>query len=289
MLRKILVLTLALGAAGCGRSGPDNAEVMLNRMSVPAPDIAIDQSTTQQFAYNTTWSAQMAHDAVALRFERARRQCLQDKALQCKLSSANLSVGDGSPDSNSSGSIDVLLPRGKVDLFRKRLLAPVAGEATGGIRIQAETIRMDSVEVAGADLARKVAGLTVYRDKLAALAERPNLSIDDMIKLLAEQARVQDELDTALDSKRDIDRDVARERLHIDLLERVSTPGPIALVWRNAGEILVESTSSVLEFLVRLVPWLPVMGVGIFFLIRLLRLFRRPQKVIVPAEKPSGG
>jgi hypothetical protein len=230
----------------------------------------------------------MAQEAIPARFDRARKQCLEDKALQCRLSSANLTVGDGSPDSATRGTMDILLPRGKVDIFREHLLAPVAGEAAGDSHIQAETAQMDSVE--GADTARKIAALTVYRDKLAALTERPNLSIDDTIKLLAELARVQDELDTALDGKRAADSSVAWESVHIDFAERAATqPGPIEQAWRNAGGTFFESTGSVLEFLVRLVPWLPVMGIAIYFLFRLLRLFRRPQRVIVPAEKPSGG
>ncbi len=282
MQRSLIIAIACLAAlAGCGPSYTPGPSGMARELAAP--------DRQQQFTYSNFWSLLMPRDSIASRFERARTLCLRDKSLTCKILSANLVQGDGSAYSYTSAHLDLLLPRAKLAGYQKGLLAPVAGEDPGAVTIQSQSVRADSAESEASDAGRKVVRLTAYRDRLAALAKRPNLSVDDLIKLEAEQAKVEGDLDEAVGTKSAMDAGIARERLSVDFQEQASVAGPIAQVWRNSTTLFVDSLASVLRFLIQVVPWLPVIAAGIFLIARLWRLFRGRQKVIVGAEKTTGG
>jgi hypothetical protein len=227
----------------------------------------------------------MPHGAVSPRFTRARDLCLQNKALACKLVSANFSQGDGTPDSATSASLEVQLPHAALAPFEHAVLAPVRGEKPGDAVVVSRQTQAQSVETQAADTGRKVAQLTGFRDRLAALEKRPNLSVDDLIKLEGEESRVQSELDAATGLQRTLSDGIAREDVTIQLNETpapVETVGPIAQAWRDAGDTLAENTASALRFAIGAVPWLPILALAIFLIARLWRLFRR-RRVATPA------
>ncbi|MBI3677282.1 MAG: DUF4349 domain-containing protein [Proteobacteria bacterium] len=286
MFRRIFLLVLCVAAlAGCGESA--------NR-SLPSDKNLADRVSAegaQQFSYTHFLSYVMAHDAINPRYERARQRCLYDGALHCKLLSANISLGDGSNDSYSSAQLDLLLPHDQIEKFQKSILEPLPGQAPGDVVLRSRSTRAQSVEDAAGQATRKVAQLTVYRDRLLALSKRPNLSVDDVIKVESELSRVQGELDDAVGTKDDVQGRIAREEVNISFEERASTAGPLAQVWRDASSTFMDSTASALRFFIQLIPWLPVMAALIFFVSWVWRLFRRRQKAIVAVEKnpPTGG
>jgi hypothetical protein len=294
--QSILFLACAALLVACNRSpllsGPSRPEAPaeLRMAAPPPPDIAIGGGAgAQQFSYSHTWTLVMAHDAVAARFDRAREFCLRDTALDCKLVSANLN-NSGGDNPYSYAELQVLLPHGMLDRFEKALLAPVGHEKSGDAVLQSRNTQAQSVENEAGDAGQKVAQLTAYRDRLAQLAARPNLSVDDIIKLEAEQARVQGELDDALSHKRDLSDSIARESLSITLSERAPPQaGPVTQALQNAGETFLYSTAVAVGFVIGVVPWLPIIAAAIYLLLWLLRLFRRRQKVIVAPEKTAGG
>ena len=279
MVRKILLLTTcALMLTGCG----DRSQPMLLRTTLPSGGMAADLRAPapaivpaeQEFSYTHSWTVPMARGAITPRFTRTRDLCLRDKTLNCRLVSANLNSADD--DGTSNASLQVLLPHGKLDGFEHALLAPVTGER-GAIAIQSRSTQAQSVETEAGDTARKVSQLTAYRDRLADIAKRPNLSVDDIIKIEAERSRVQGDLDEATNHQRDLTDGIARESVTIQLEERVEpaeVQGPIALAVASAGATLAENTASVLLFLVGSIPWLPVVAGGLFVIARLWRRFR---------------
>jgi hypothetical protein len=281
--RSILAIACVLALAGCDeRSEP--AGLMAGRGQDLADGRPASGETTvapapQQFSYSHAWNVRMAHGAVSPRFVRARDLCLKDRALACRLVSANISSGED--NGYTSASLEVQLPHAKLDVFEKTLLAPVAGEKAGDAAMESRSTQAQSVETEATDTARKVAQLTAYRDRLADIARRTNLSVDDIIKLEAERARVQGDLDDAAAHERDLTNGIARESVSIQLTERVQPVGPLTLAFRSAGDTLAESTASALRFTIAAVPWLPVVAAGIFLLSFLWRLFRRRQKAIV--------
>jgi hypothetical protein len=272
MARNSLIVVCCLLAAGCGRNYEGLARGPMELRADVAPG-----TTAQQFSYSHFWTLVMAKRAITPRFERARSQCLKDTSLNCRLLSATLSTDEGEMYALTSARLELLLPHEKLDLFEQKLREPVPGESAGEVAIPNRSTSADSVENAAGDASRKVQQLTAYRDRLALLAKRPNLSIEDIIRLEAEQSRVQGDLDDAMAKLRDLNEGVARERLDVTLTERAGFVEPIARVWRNGTSLLIESTANALQFVIQILPWLPIGGVGIFFASWAWRRFRRRQ------------
>jgi hypothetical protein len=276
--RSIAFAACVVLVAGCDRAPSGNflklnapAAGLMADMAAPPP--AAPGSGPQQFSYSHSWSVRMNHGAVAPRFVRARDFCLHDKALHCKLVSANIQSGD--EGGYAGASLNVQLPHGALDRFEQALLAPVGGEKPGDAAMVSRSTQAQSVETEASDTARKVAQLTAYRDRLADIAKRPNLTVDDIIKIEAERGRVQGDLDDATGHQRDLTDGIARESVAIDLSERVEPVGPLTQAFRSAGSTLADSAASALLFVIAAVPWLPIVAGGIFLVSWLWRLFRR--------------
>ena len=259
--KSALAIICLLALAGCNRGGPSGG--LMERM---VADKAVPENGS--FSFTHFWNFEMPRPSIPLRFERTRDACLKYKAMNCKLVSANMSTGD-----YPSASLEILLPHDRVDGFRKTVLAPVAGENVDDVKLRASGTRTDNVDTQSAGAARTVEQLTAYRDRLVALSKRPGLSIDDTIKLEAEISRVQGELDDAVSAKADVDGRVTRETVNISLGGQ--PPGAIAEVGRRASDILVSNTANALEFLIGVIPWLPIIAAAIALGYWLLRLLRR--------------
>jgi cytochrome c-type biogenesis protein CcmH/NrfG len=49
---------------------------------------------------------------------------------------------------------------------------------------------------------------------------------------------------------------------------------PLAEAWRRAGQVLGESAARAFTFLVTAVPWVPLIALGLWLLVRLWRMVR---------------
>jgi hypothetical protein len=284
----VILVACALALAGCGRApvlgkAPNEARGgFAMNLAAPAPPEAAIAPPQQQFSYTHSWSIVMARGTVAPRFERARDLCLRDRSLDCKLVTANITTNQEDLGFVSA-TLEVQLPHGKLDSFEQALLAPVKDEASGDAAMQARSTQAQSVETQAGDTARKVAQLTAYRDRLADIGKRPNMSIDDIIKLEAERARVQGELDDATGEQRQLTDGIAREDVSITLSERMEHPGAFAQFWSDAGDTLAQSAVAALLFAIAAVPWLPIVVLAIWLVSRLWRwlLQRRALRVAI--------
>jgi len=229
---------------------------------IAAPDIAIAPDASGQiFSYSHMISLLMAHDAIRERYDRARQLCLGERALQCKLLTARFDDSDV-----ATAHLEVALPHGEIAAYQMNLLKPVSKDKDG-VQINSRTTQAESVETQANDIDRKVTQLTKYRDGLAELTKRPNLNVDDFIKVQQELSKTEADLDEALSQKRDIGSRIARESLTIDLNQRFETASPLGQAMRDSGDLLLGSTADVLRFVVQMIPWLPVMA-GLLFLLR---------------------
>jgi hypothetical protein len=183
----------------------------------------------------------------------------------------------------ASAHLEVALPHDKLAPFEARLLKP-----EGEVEVRSRSTRAESVEVQASDTDKKVAQLSKYRDGLAELAKRPDLGVDDFIKVQGELSKTEADLDEALAQKRDIAGRIARELLSVDLEERVAAASPLGQVWNGAGDMLIYSTADVLRFLIEMIPWLPVI-IGAFFLFRWLWRIARRRPAIAKSAQANGG
>jgi len=293
MPRKLSYIAIAmLLLAGCGPRNGENrpAEIRLDRAAnAPAPMMVADAAPSrgQIFSYSHTLSLAMSHDAVKARTDRARESCLRDVSLHCKLLTANVADDDGT----ASAHLEVALPHDKIAAYEDGLLKPVSPDRNG-IDVRSRSTQAQSVENEESDTNKKVAQLTKYRDGLAELAKRPNLGVDDFIKVQEELAKTAADLDEALGEKRDIGDRIARESLNVDLAQRVepvAALSPLGQVWSEAGDLFAGSTADMLRFVIQIVPWLPL-GVILFFLLRwVFRIARRRPAIAKSAPANGGG
>jgi hypothetical protein len=281
-----------LPLAGCGPRSPNwehraPAQEAIT-LSAPAPALDIVAGgKSQLFSYSHALTLLMSHDAVQARYDRARESCLRNASLRCKLLSANVSEDGGA----ASAHLVVALPHDKIASYEADILRPVMRDK-GGVEIRSRSTQAQSVENEASDTEKKIAQLTKYRDGLAELARRPNLGVDDFIKVQEELSKTEADLDEALGQKRDIGDRIARESLSVDLAQRVepiAAVSPLGQVWSEAGDLFAGSTADVLRFVIQIVPWLPVAAI-LFFLLRwVFRIARRRPAIAKSAEANNGG
>jgi hypothetical protein len=267
---KILIVGLsALALLGCNRTGGPMRQLA---------EVRADRDGSPQFSFTNFWSFEMRRDAIAPRFERTRTACLSFKPLNCKLVSSNINTA-GSEGSYppSEASLEVLLPHSQIDDFKKSILVPITNESAGEVTVRSSSTRAENVGDDSANADRKVLRLTAYRDRLIALSKRPNLNIEDTIRLEAEISRVQGELDEAVKNKSDIDGRIARETVNISFA--ASPQGAIAAVFSRATDTFVQSVASALEFLIGAIPWLPIVAAAIALITWLVRLLWRRKRL----------
>lgn len=271
MLKKIGIgLAAILLLAGCGQQSPRFAR----SYNLAAPMMLRDArgGASQVFSYSHYLALVMPHDAVKPRFERARDRCLNDAALRCKLITASLTANELTGD---EANLVVALPHDKVTLFEKSLLEPLTEDGSGKATVQSRSTSAENVTTQAGDNERKVAQLTAYRDRLMALTKRTDLSVTDLMKVEAELSKVEADLNAALAEKRDVGERIAMESLTVNFGETEPATAPIMKVFDRAGATLTESTAAAIDFLIRIVPWLPIIGLGLVLLGWLWRLVRR--------------
>src|ERR1051325_7921159 len=203
-MRRNAVIPLAclLLLVGCGRG---------ERFSALTLDRPIEPPQDQAFSYFHSLALLMDRETVEPRYNAARERCLRDRSLHCQLMSASSSVGDYDDPNRISAELRSALPHDRVGVYEAGLTRRLPGE-TRDVVIQSHSTRAENVTDEAVDLDKKIAQLTAYRDSLAAMAKRPNLSVSDLIKIESELSKTQADLDQATPQGRDVAARVASEQ-----------------------------------------------------------------------------
>jgi hypothetical protein len=282
MRRIALICCVALALAACGRSNhreaaislPDTNAATLDELrapaaSVPSPDVGISGNSNALFSLQHDLTVAMPRNSVAARFQAARDACLKDKSLQCTLASASLTESDA-----VSAELQVALPHDEVAIFEKRLLKRLPQDGVGHAEITASNTTTENQTQSAADIDRELAQATAYRDSLEALAKRSGLTVDEVIKIHSELAQAQTAVDTAEAAKRASATDIGLERMNISLQETFvppPAPSPFTDFWRNAAAVLATSTAEMLLAVIGVLPWVPIVFLGVWVVYRILR------------------
>jgi len=253
MVRKLgLIVLAALLLGGCGdrigRSGLSRAPMML----------ALHGSADgkpQIFSYTHRLDLILPQGGVKRSFETGRDACLNRASLHCDLLTASLSSGE----SGDEASIIVAVPHDQVAVFEKILTGT-------GASVQSRSANAENVATEAGDNDRKVVQLKAWRDRLAALSKRSDISVADLMKVEAELSKAEADLGAAEAEKHDIDGRIAKEVVSVSFNERESVLAPIGRVFANAGATLIDSVANAIEFLIRVIPWLPIVLAGLWLI-----------------------
>lgn len=286
-MRQFIFLCLCLPILiACGRGGMATSREMLADI-VPQGG-GVNETT---FSFSHVLNVVMEPSAIKPRFERAKDKCLHDTVLHCRLLEASFnSWKDQNGDISASARLTVALPHGKLSAFETMLLSPVSGEKAGEAVVSRRSVSAENVGAEASDASKKLTQLTDYRDRLTTLSKRPSLSVDDLIKIESELSKTQGQLDDLTSQKRDIDERIGEERMTV-LLDKPSDTGsmfrPSVMVWHNAMTLFGESTANALQFLIQVIPWLPLITGAIFLIPWLWRVARRRSAVALSAPTKS--
>jgi hypothetical protein len=268
-MRKLFVCVAALMLlAACGKSDdqdkevhmamppPVNTVVGMPAAFAPPPDMVVEtRSPNVFFSLRHALTLTMAHDAVAARYQAARDACLKDKTLNCTLVAASFSSS-----LSVNAVLQVALPHDKVAEFEKRLLKPLPQDGNGKVEVTTRNTTTENQTEAAGDTERQLAQATAYRDSLEQLAKRPNLTVDEVLKIHHALDEAQSAVETAMAAKRATQSSIRLEQMDITFEEELLQPKTSAFdgFWQNAHDVLMSSTAVMLLRLVNALPWLPL-------------------------------
>jgi hypothetical protein len=269
--RLICVFAAALLLTGCNRPVGYLADTIGPAERFAGPN-------EPAFAYSHSISLVMPRAAIAPRFDRARDLCLHTAASGCELLKASVELRGDDENGYSEAVLVVALPHNKVAAFEKSLTEPLPGESSADVNIRSQLTEAENVQQELTDTDRKLSQLMDYRDRLTALSKRPDVNVGDLIRIEQELSKTQSDLDQTAAQKRDAVERVAREKLTVTFGEPLSDMGfgnTISRAWHNGFGTLNESSANALEFVISLIPWLPIVAGGFYLLLWGWRLARR--------------
>ena len=252
-------------------------------VSAPAPPPGAPSAPQQaaKLAYRHTLDLEMLAANIPQRYDRAIKNCLENATLNCVVMNASIRMGDQRDPLggiNPSASLTVRLAHDAVAPFEADLLAPLPGETTGDPAVRSRSTSAEDLTYAIADVEQRQAQLSDYRDRLMNLTKRSDVKVEDLIKIEAELSNTQSQLEALAAQKKNLDQRVDTEILAISFdvrNTRGNVSGPIEAAWREAGQVLSESTAIALRFTVSALPWLPIIAIGLLLLRFAFRRWRR--------------
>lgn len=285
MNRLLILCLLPLALAACGKSTKTEMAASSSRggadMAAPAPPPPSAPGQAKEapkLAYSHSLALEMTADKVAPRFERARKACLDDASMGCILVHASIAAGDEESGRAPSAQITVRVLPAKIAAYQAGLLAPFEGEAKGDPIVRRSSTDAEDLTFVIQDAERRMAQLVDYRDRLIALAKRSDAKTEDLIRIHEKIAEVQSQIEALQAEQRGLYLRVETELLSVSLEAKASigsVRSPLAEAWRNAGRELGESAASAFTFFVTMLPWIPVIAIGLWILAWIVRVVRR--------------
>jgi hypothetical protein len=271
-------LAILLVLAGCDRpsSAPPPAP-----MAAPAPPPLVTAAVAARnikLAYSHDMRLDMPAASVEPRYDRAVKACLDDAKLNCVVLNTSFDVAELAGAAHPNATLTVRLAHDAVAPFEAALLAPLPGEAANDAVLRSRSTTADDLTAAIADVERRQAQLADYRDRLIELSKRPDVKVEDLIKIESELSNTQSQLETIAAQKKTLDQRVDTERLTIYLNthdENEGFFGPVVQAWDQAGRVLGDNAGLAIRFSIGILPWLPIVLLGLFLVRLIFRRWRR--------------
>jgi Domain of unknown function (DUF4349) len=190
--------------------------------------------------------------------------------LQCEVVSSSITTKVG--DSTPSGVVSL---RVVPDDFQK-LVAYVEKLGT----IAQHTTEREDKTTAVIDTEAKIKNLTSFRDNLRAMLGRPSAKVADLVEIQKQLTDTQAELDSETTQRKLLANET--EKIAVEISFRVERNrgggggfGPVWNALRESGSILADSTASLIETIVAIIPWLILVVPAAWLLLKAWRILKR--------------
>jgi uncharacterized protein YceK len=273
---RIFAIIVICLLSGCSPKASDTNSSSGSSSVSNSASSAERQQPGAKLAYRHQLGLEMSGVSVSPRFERARDRCLKDAELGCVVLEASINLAGSW--SQPQASLRVRLPHPAVEPFERSLQEPLPGEKSGDPLVRSKSTTAEDLAQAIADADRRLAQLTDYRDRLAALLKRPDAKVEDLIKVQSELSTTQSQIEAITEQKRQLDERVATEILAITFAAHPTfgePRNPIADVWHDGTRLLGQSAANALRFVIEIIPWVPVILVAAGLLAGLRKLIKR--------------
>jgi hypothetical protein len=263
-----------------------------NKVSLPSPpDVADKLSAGPTVAYALSPAPQRFiaehHDLEIVtpesNLQKAWESAIADcNALHCEILSSKLTTraGDATPYGSASFRI-----------IPQELPQFLTGAQNLGTVAQHTTDRDDKTTDV-VDTEAKIKNLTDFRDNLRAMLTRPTATVRDLIEIQQQLVDTQSDLDSAAAQRKILANET--EKVAVDISFQVEESrrnggafATILTALRESGSVLAESTASLITMSVAIVPWLIVLAVVAWILMKLWCRIRRPRRVM-PTSPAAG-
>jgi hypothetical protein len=282
--RRILAAVAACGLlAACQEQGRQDEAATAAPQVRPAAKQASqdggapDRASRAKLAYSHDLSLDLPADRLGPRFEAVRDRCLNEAVLACVVLQSSIRSGAG-PRSEPEARLQVRLPHASVAPFLAFATAPLPGERAGAVTVREQATRAEDLARPVADVERRLAQLRAYRDRLTALAEKPDTRVENLVKIAGELSQAQTQIEEAEGRRRALEERIDTETVALVLRAERGGAGalaPIRRVWARGGETLGASAAAALGFAIASLPWIPILALGIVLIRALMRWRRR--------------
>ena len=179
--------------------------------------------------------------------------------------------------STITAKTEQVMPSGRISLRvepgdLKKLLAFI--ETQGRVAEHSTESEDKSGQVV--DTEAKIKNLTTYRDSLRAMLSRSGVTVKDAIDIQEQLSQVQSQLDSETAGRKALANET--EKVAVDISFRVDVPPSdrhgLRQIWaaiRDSGSILAESTAWLIMAVMTLLPWMVVLGIFFWALVKFIK------------------
>jgi len=276
----LVMAVLTLGAAGCGgkMSGHSSSFMATEYARL---DESVAASTERYVAERHKLEIFTSESRLQKSWELAVAFC---GTIQCQVLSSSITTRAG--DSVPSGSISLRVSPEDLN----RLLAYV--EKFG--KVAEHTTERQDETTAVVDTEAKIKNLTGFRDSLRAMLAKPSATVKDLVEIQQQLTDTQSQLDSETAQRKILANETEKIAVEISFVLEgsIGNARGFSQVWnavRESGDILADSTSSLITTIVAIVPWLILIVPGVWLLAKAWRALkrRRTRNAVPPISTTS--
>jgi hypothetical protein len=228
--------------------------------SAPPSTMVLDRSQMgdRKIAETHNMQIETPYNGLQSRYQRDYKKCVE---LGCQIMNSNIAMESG-------GNISARIDPAKLGAFLDFL-------AEGPGKIQNHSVSADDYSIEYSDTATITKNLAALRDRLSTLLNTRADNVDDILRIEQELNRIQTEIDQHTARLRMLDRMtlMATVNLNYTVEYRPTELKPYELnnTWRNTVNRFMRALDAMIQFIGATLPWIPVLFVGFWLCVRMLR------------------